>query len=53
MFWSSAPWPKEGSGQCYIPEIIDIDFNESPDDDEFVKLLIEVMSKPMKGGHHG
>lgn len=53
MIWSSVPWPQEGSGQCYIPETLDLDFHEGPDEDEFIKLLIEVMSKPMRGGAHG
>lgn len=47
MMWSNKPWPKEGSGQCCIPEDIDFDFHEGPDEDEFVQLLIDIMSRSM------
>lgn len=47
MMWSNAPWPTEGSGQCYIPETIDFDFHEGPDEDEFVQILLDIMSRPI------
>lgn len=52
--WIKGPLPTEESGEwsglCGIPEeldLSDIDFHEGPDEDEFVKILIEVMSRPM------
>lgn len=38
-------------GLIGIPEEIDFYLHEGPDDDEFVKVLIEIMSKPIGGAH--
>lgn len=48
--------PEPGDDLCgilSIPEEIDFDFHEGPSEDEFIKAMIEIMSKPMKGGTHG
>lgn len=38
-------------GLIGIPEEIDFYLHEGPDDDEFMKVLIEAMSKPIGGAH--
>lgn len=48
--------PDDGDDLCgmiCIPEELDFDSFERPTEDEFVKMLIEIMSKPMKGGTDG
>lgn len=54
IFFPNRPEPTDDlCGLMSIPEELDFDSFERPTEDEFVKLLMEVMSKPMKGGHHG
>lgn len=67
MMWIKGPLPTAESGtwsgQCYIPEEIDVDaYEESGQEDPFVQILLDIMSKPMspesiervkKGGYCG
>lgn len=47
--------PENSSGMLYIPETLELPSEQDVEGevDAFVQALIEVMSKPMRGGPHG